>query len=191
MTQMNQLNASDGAVAMSRRGFLRIGTLAAAAFLLPRPSFAVPTAERRALSLLNRHTHERLRVCYFSEGSYQPSAIDEINHILRDHRTGAVTRIDRSLLDLLWELSSRLGSDGPFHVFSGYRSPETNRMLRSRSSRVARTSYHTLGKAVDVSLPGCRLSRLRAAALQMRQGGVGYYPRPGFVHVDVGPVRTW
>ena len=191
MTETNQPPRPTNAETISRRGFLRIGALAAAALLVPKSSFAVPAADRRFLSLLNRHTHERLRVCYFSEGLYDLSALDEINHILRDHRTGDVVEMDLELLDALWELTRRLKNDGPFHVFSGYRSPETNQMLRARTRGVARTSYHTVGKAVDVSLPGCRLSRLRTAAIQMGRGGVGFYPKPGFVHVDVGPVRTW
>lgn len=191
MIETNQPPKPPHAETISRRGFLSIGALAAAAFLVPKSSFAVPAADRRVLSLVNRHTHERLRVCYFSEGLYDYSAIVKINHILRDYRTGDVVEIDLDLLDGLWELTRRLNNDGPFHVFSGYRSPATNQMLRARSRSVARTSYHTLGKAVDVSLPGCRLSRLRTAAIQMGRGGVGFYPKTGFVHVDVGPVRTW
>ncbi|HDR15117.1 MAG TPA: DUF882 domain-containing protein [Desulfobacteraceae bacterium] len=177
---------------MNRRQFFRIGAAAAAASLaIPAHVFAAGLNESRVLSLYSDHTGERLSACYFSKGRYDPSALAEINELLRDHRNGEVIEIDRELLDLLWELGWRIGSCEPFHVISGYRSPETNRMLRARSKAVARNSYHIHGKAVDVYLPDRRLSELRTAALRMRRGGVGYYPRPHFVHVDVGPVRSW
>lgn len=191
MKQTNKPPTPPAGGAMNRRGFIRIGIGAAAALLFPVPVIAAAPPDRRVLSLLNRHTGEKLSACYFSNGRYQSSALDEINLFLRDHRNDDVMDIDRRLLDMLWELAGRLGSDGPFHVFSGYRSPETNRILRARSKSVAKASYHTLGKAADVYLPDCRLSQLRAAAIRMKRGGVGYYPRPHFVHVDVGPVRTW
>jgi uncharacterized protein YcbK (DUF882 family) len=115
----------------------------------------------------------------------------DINHILRDHRTGEIKPIDPDLLDLLHALRTRLGTQRPFHVISGYRSPCTNEQLRSRSRGVARKSMHLFGKAVDIRIPGHDLADLRQAALAEQAGGVGYYPRPGFVHVDVGRVRFW
>ena len=193
MKETNQLRIKPAAGKISRREFIRVGSVAAASLIVPSQAVALAATreERRVLAFYNKHTHESLRVCYFSEGRYQTSALDDINHILRDHRNGNVIEIDRDLLDLLWKLTVKLDTGEPFHLFSGYRSPETNRMLRARSSRVARASYHTLGKAVDVSLPDCGISRLRAAAIELKQGGVGYYPRTRFVHLDVGPVRSW
>jgi uncharacterized protein YcbK (DUF882 family) len=176
---------------MNRRQFIRIGAAAAASLALPARVFAGRPPESRVLSFYNYHTGERLSACYFSKGRYNSSALDEINEVLRDHRTGGVFDMDLDLLDLLWELGSRIGTSEPFHVISGYRSPETNRMLRNRSKGVAKNSYHIQGKAVDVYLPDRRLSELRSEALQMRRGGVGYYPRPQFIHLDVGPVRSW
>ena len=189
----DQLRIKPAAGKISRREFIRIGSVAAASLMVPSQAVALaaPREERRVLAFYNKHTHESLRACYFSEGRYQTSALANINHILRDHRNGSIIEIDKGLLDLLWKLTVKLDTGEPFHLFSGYRSPETNRMLRARSSRVARASYHTLGKAVDVSLPDCRLSRLRAAAMELKQGGVGYYPKTRFVHLDVGPVRSW
>jgi uncharacterized protein YcbK (DUF882 family) len=117
--------------------------------------------------------------------------VEEINFILRDHRTGDIHSMDEQLVDLLYVLQSQTGSQGAFHIISGYRSPATNSMLNKRSSGVAKRSYHMQGKAIDVCLPGCDLKNLHAAALSLKAGGVGYYPGSGFIHVDVGPVRRW
>jgi uncharacterized protein YcbK (DUF882 family) len=191
MNQSNQPSKPKNAVSINRRQFFRIGAAVAAALAIPAKVLATRPAESRVLSFYNYHTGERLSACYFSQGKYDSSALAEINELLRDHHNGEVSDIDRALLDLLWELGSRVGSSEPFHVISGYRSPETNRMLRARSKAVAKNSYHIKGKAVDIYLPDRSLSELRDEALRMRRGGVGYYPRPHFVHVDVGPVRRW
>lgn len=176
---------------MNRRQFFRMGAAVAAALAIPANVLAAKPTESRVLSFFNDHTKERLSACYFSNGRYDSSALSEINEILRDHHNGEVSEIDRGLLDMLWELGSRVGRSEPFHVVSGYRSPETNRMLRARSKGVAKNSYHIRGKAADIYLPDYPLSELRDEALRMRRGGVGYYSRPHFVHVDVGPVRSW
>jgi uncharacterized protein YcbK (DUF882 family) len=140
------------------------------------------------------HTGERLAVEYCQGGKYQPDALHAINQLLRDFRVNEVRPIDPKLLDLLHELGGTLGTDRPFHVISGYRSPGTNRMLQTRGgadSGVASGSLHQVGKAIDIRLPGVRLDRVRAAARTLRQGGVGYYPSSNFVHVDTGRVRYW
>jgi uncharacterized protein YcbK (DUF882 family) len=111
--------------------------------------------------------------------------------VLRDHRTGEVKAIDPDLLHLLYALKRKLHTRQAFHVISGYRSPATNAKLRQRSTGVARKSFHTRGMAVDIALPECDLRDLHRAALDLGAGGVGYYPRPGFIHVDTGPVRRW
>ncbi|GEO79962.1 hypothetical protein ROR02_00930 [Pararhodospirillum oryzae] len=115
----------------------------------------------------------------------------EFDHVLRDHRTGQVHRIDSSLLDLLYALGGRLETGKPFQIICGYRSPETNSLLRQKSSGVARNSLHMEGMAVDIALQDRSLPQLRSAALSLQKGGVGYYPKSGFVHVDVGAVRSW
>ena len=179
---------------LSRRGFLLWGAGAVIGASLPRPVLAAARRKPprdRSLSFYNLHTEETLETVYWDQGRYQQDALRDIDWILRDHRTGQVKPIDRELLDLLFSLRERLGCTGPFQVISGYRSPETNRMLRSRSRGVAHASLHLEGKAVDVRLEGCSLWRLRRAALNQAGGGVGYYPGPQFVHLDTGRVRFW
>ena len=122
---------------------------------------------------------------------YLLEALADINNILRDHRTGEVRSIDTRLLDLLDAICKRLQSHQPFHIISGYRSAATNALLRKRGKGVARRSLHLEGKAVDIRLPGCDLSLLCHAAMSLKQGGVGYYRRSKFVHIDVGRVRYW
>jgi uncharacterized protein YcbK (DUF882 family) len=117
--------------------------------------------------------------------------LDDLNYILRDHRTGEIKPIATQLLDLIHALSEKLCARRPFHIISGYRCQATNDLLRRRGRGVARNSLHLQGKAVDIRLPGCDLSVLRESAMGLRGGGVGYYPRPSFVHVDIGTVRYW
>jgi uncharacterized protein YcbK (DUF882 family) len=143
------------------------------------------------LSFYNTHTEETLDVAYCIRDRYCPDALQSINRILRDHRTGEVAPIDPALLDLIHALSRKIGAGSPFHVISGYRSPATNDMLRDRSRNVAKYSLHMEGKAVDIRLPDIPLVSLRQAALDLKRGGVGFYPGPDFVHVDVGRVRFW
>jgi uncharacterized protein YcbK (DUF882 family) len=120
-----------------------------------------------------------------------PDALVAIDRILRDHRTDETIEMDLRLLDLLHALRATLGSRRRFEVFSGYRSPATNAALLEEGHGVAEHSFHIVGKAIDVRLPDRSVSALRRAALRLRRGGVGYYPRSGFVHVDVGPLRRW
>jgi uncharacterized protein YcbK (DUF882 family) len=145
----------------------------------------------RSLGLYSLHTGERLRRVYWSEGRYLEDGLAEIGHLLRDHRTNEVHPIDPRLLDLLFALHREVNGREPFHVISGYRSPKTNAMLRRRSGGVAKKSLHMAGKAVDIRLPGRDLATLRRAALALEAGGVGHYPKVGFIHVDTGRVRAW
>jgi len=146
--------------------------------------------EARSLSLYHTHTGERLAVTYFAGGSYVPAALGEIEYLLRDFRTGEVHPIDIDLLDTLCALSDRCAG-GTFEVISGYRSATTNEQLRAATEGVATNSLHLTGRAVDVRLNGLDTARLRAAALELARGGVGYYPRSDFVHLDTGHVRSW
>ncbi|HCF06087.1 MAG: hypothetical protein JG774_1163 [Desulfomicrobiaceae bacterium] len=182
----------------SRRDFLRrISSVAAAcavAVVVPgvvHEALASPVPRKRVLLLENLHTGKRLEVAYAVNGRYTPEALKTLNQFLRDPRNGATTRMDPRLFDLLHLLWVRLGAKTPYHVVSAYRSPSTNAQMRRKSRGVARNSYHMRGKAMDVYLPGVPLARLRDAALAARMGGVGFYPRDGFVHLDTGPVRHW
>ncbi|PKO73126.1 MAG: Twin-arginine translocation pathway signal [Betaproteobacteria bacterium HGW-Betaproteobacteria-17] len=174
----------------NRRKFLKLGMLAAA---LPLPAFASQglfEPERR-LGFHSLHTGEKAELPYWIEGEYVPESLAEINHVLRDHRTGEVAAIDTQLLDLLHRVSAAVGASRPFQVISGYRSPASNQMLAKNSSGVATRSLHMQGKAIDARLPGIALADLRNAGLMLRGGGVGYYPGSDFVHLDVGRVRSW
>jgi uncharacterized protein YcbK (DUF882 family) len=155
---------------------------------LPRlEAFEAP----RSLSFHHLHTGENLSVEYFARGEYLNHALLEVNHVLRDWRTGHAYPIDPALLDLLVDLRQAVGSNEPYQVICGYRSPDTNRRLASHSNNVASKSLHMRGKAIDIRLPDVPLARLKAAALKMKRGGVGYYPESNFVHVDTGRVRSW
>ncbi|MCV9941527.1 DUF882 domain-containing protein [Rhizobium sp. BT-175] len=161
--------------------------------LVGSTSFA--SAEDRALKLFFTHTGERATITYKRDGKFDPKGLAQINRFLRDWRRNEPTRMDPRLLDLVWEVYKRSGGKDYIHIVSAYRSPSTNNMLRnrSRSTGVAKKSQHMLGKAMDFYVPGVKLSTLRALAMQMQVGGVGYYPTSGspFVHLDVGNVRAW
>jgi uncharacterized protein YcbK (DUF882 family) len=194
MTGGKNRSKSTAPCRISRRNFLTAGLVTTAACLFPHKAAAAAARmffPERRLFLHNIHTGESMRALYWNEGTYLPEALDEINYLLRDYRTGEVKEIDTDLLDLLFALRRKLGSKGPFEVISGYRSPETNALLRSKSRRVAKNSLHIHGKAIDIRLPGYELKTVRRAAVDLRRGGVGYYPASDFVHVDIGRIRYW
>lgn len=182
---------------LSRRGFIRAlagSTLAAAA--LPTVASAKMLGSRsmsyaKELSFHNTHTGENLALAYYEQGSYLSDALQDVNHVMRDHRTDEVEAIDPALLDQLYDLKMILGADKPFHIISGYRSPHSNAKLSKNSRGVAKKSFHMQGRAIDIRVPGVSTRTLRNAAVSLRKGGVGYYPRSGFVHLDTGDVRTW
>ena len=174
-----------------RRRFLLGGAAAAFASIASPAMAALNRKQFRSLALDNLHTGEKIKVDYWVDGRYVRGALHRVNFNLRDFRTGAVHPIDPQLLDLLHALQRMLGTRAAFQVISGYRSPETNAMLREESSGVAANSLHVQGMAIDVRLPGRSLRSLHAAAVRLERGGVGYYPRSDFVHLDVGRVRYW
>lgn len=175
-----------------RRRILRFG-LAGLCATVALPAWGAPIvpAVRRSLSFEHLHTGERASVEYWADGAYVPGALAEIDHVLRDFRTGEAISMDRTLYDLLHALRVRLDTDTPFQVISGYRSSRTNEALARKSRGVSRRSLHLFGKAIDVRIPGIPLKEYRKAALSLRMGGVGYYPRSNFLHVDTGRVRFW
>ncbi len=179
---------------MNRRRFLEIGLVTAASCLLPSELIAAlkePVPSERSLSFYNIHTGESLEAVYWANGKYLSEPLAEMNHILRDHRTGKEVSFDTRLLDLLYSIGMKLEVREPFYIISGYRSPKTNALLRKWDGGVARKSLHMYGKAVDIRLPGFRLSSLRRVAMEQKDGGVGYSPRSGFIHLDLGSVRYW
>lgn len=175
----------------SRRQFLQWGLGSALLFDVPLSLADKLTPQPRDIAFENLHTGEKLNVTYWEAGFYKNEALKQVNHILRDHRTDEQMPIDRHLLDLLNLLHTELGSKSPFQIISGYRSDQTNSMLRKTSDGVAKKSLHMLGKAIDVRLADVELSRLRQAALTLNAGGVGYYPKSNFVHLDTGRPRHW
>lgn len=176
---------------LNRRHFLMGCAAFAGSLLAPSLYASIARLPERKLTLRNLHTGEKGKITYWSKGSYLRDSLREINHLLRDHRTGDITQIDRELLDLLFSLQKRVDSRKEFQVISGYRSPKTNALLRSKSSGVAKRSLHMQGKAIDIRLPGTELKYLRKAAISLNSGGVGYYPKSNFLHIDTGRVRHW
>lgn len=179
-----------------RRRVLMMG-LAGAAALIATPAFAkpalaaLPKRGARRLSFHHLHTGENLRVDYWVDGNYVPGALRELNHLLRDFRTHQQIAIDPKLFDLLYALCGRLDATSPFRIISGYRSPATNAMLHRTTSGVATHSLHMDGMAIDISLADRGTETVYRAARALKAGGVGYYPKSGFVHVDTGRVRHW
>ena len=145
----------------------------------------------KTLAFVHTHTGEKLKLTYFERGNYVRDALQEINYLLRDFRTDDIHPIDTALLDQLFDLKQTLGLNKPFHIISGYRSPFTNAQLHKRSHGVAEHSFHMQGRAIDIRVEGVSSKKIRNAALNMAQGGVGYYPRSNFVHLDSGRFRTW
>jgi uncharacterized protein YcbK (DUF882 family) len=179
-----------------RRTLLKVGLGAAVGAGLtatPLLGWAEPpsSATMRSVALDNLHTGESMEAVYWADGDYIPDVLDAVNIHLRDFRTGDVHAIDPRLLDLLDAVNARLETKARFQVISGYRSAATNALLRERSEEVAKKSFHMSGMAIDLRLPDVDLSRLHSAALSLGRGGVGYYPESNFVHLDVGPLRTW
>ena len=145
----------------------------------------------RRLALVNDHTGERFDGVYCVRGVYDADRLKELRHVMRDHRAELEHDMDPALLDTLVRLQARLDTDEPLHLLSGYRSPATNAKLRKRTSGVAKYSLHMEGRAADIHVPGTSTRALREEAVALAAGGVGYYSRSGFVHVDTGQVRTW
>ena len=144
------------------------------------------------LHLYHTHTNERIDVVYRVGDTYIPSAIDQLDQFLRDHRTGDVIQLDRRVFDLLHDLTAAAGRpDAEIDIICGYRTSWSNEFLRRTTIGVASHSLHMQGEAIDIRMPGVTTSRLRDIALTLHRGGVGYYPESRFVHVDVGRVRRW
>lgn len=175
-----------------RRKWLALGGAALGIALLPGQVFATLSTPRpRILTLNNLNTGERLKTEFFDGKRYNKSELSRLNHFFRDYRANKVKTIDPQLFDQLYRLQVMLDTNKPVQLISGYRAIDTNNELRAHSRGVAKQSYHTKGQAMDFHIEGVQLANIRKAAMKMRAGGVGYYPRSDFVHIDTGPVRTW
>jgi len=155
------------------------------------PPPVLDTTSPRTLSLVNVNSGEALTVTYWSDGAYHRDALDKLNYFLRDTRENQQTEMDPLLLDVLWHTSRIVGYGGTIEVLSAFRSPTTNAWLASVSRGVASDSQHMNGNAMDIRMPGVPVFKIRQAARSLGMGGVGFYPRSGFVHIDTGPVRYW
>jgi uncharacterized protein YcbK (DUF882 family) len=152
---------------------------------------AVAAPHERILRFHNTHTGESLKSVFWAEGQFIPDALQDINKLLRDHRSNTIATIDPELLLLVDKVAAQFGSNNVVHIISGYRSPETNRKLAAASGGVAKHSMHLEGKAIDLRIPGKDLRQVQKAALALKSGGVGYYHDSQFVHMDPGRVRQW
>ena len=178
---------------VSRRQFLKLTTGSVAlATVFPNNALAALAKDEKIITLNNLHTGERLQTCYYDSGKFIHSELNKIDHICRDFRRNEIHEIDRELLAQLDAIQTLLKSNSEIQIISGYRSPATNEMLRSKSSGgVAKKSFHMQGRAIDFRIEGVRLADVRDAALELKAGGVGYYPGSNFIHIDTGRVRSW
>jgi uncharacterized protein YcbK (DUF882 family) len=152
---------------------------------------AIANGDTRTLHLYHAHTGESIDATYLVDGHYDPAVLKKLNWFLRDWRRNEETNMDPRLFDAVWETYRSAGADDRIVVLCGYRSPQTNAMLRRRSRRVAEHSQHMLGKAMDTTMPSMSMETIREDAMRLQMGGVGYYPSSNFVHIDVGGVRAW
>ena len=157
----------------------------------PPPPPVLDTTSPRSLSLINVNSGETISVTYWSDGAYHRDALDKLNRFCRDTHEDQLTEMDPLLFDVLWHTASVVHYSGPIEVFSAFRSPNTNAWLASVQRGVASDSQHINGNAMDIRFPGVPVFQVRQAARSLNMGGVGFYPRSGFVHLDTGPVRYW
>ena len=143
------------------------------------------------LRFYNLHTTEHLDTVFWANGQYNETALAEIDNLMRDHRTGEIKEMDRKLMSILYLINQRINNRNPISVISGYRSEETNRKLALINSGVAKNSFHIRGQAIDIRIPGVDTQLIKQAGLKLRVGGVGYYAKSNFTHIDTGPHRHW
>jgi len=199
--------------AMSRREFLKKSSiLVAGASMMPSEMFASwgdefawdkelePLFEStsiftqdsaKSLNFYNTHTGKKTDLVYYENGQYIDEAMDEINIIMGDFRANEYITMNRKLIDTLYDIKKLTNSKRPINILSAYRTPATNRYLRRNTRGVAKDSYHIKGMAIDINVEDVSLSNLRNAASTLRKGGIGYYPRSNFLHIDIGRYRTW
>ncbi|MBE0583999.1 MAG: DUF882 domain-containing protein [Desulfofustis sp.] len=176
---------------VSRRAFLLLAAQCVTSAIVGFPDLSYAARiPRQALSFYHTHTGETLEVVLDPKNISTRDA-RRVSHFLRDFRNGETHPIDRHLLALLCRIRKESGSDGTIEVISGYRSPATNAILRKKSSGVAKNSLHMQGRAIDIRLSNLQTSELKDIACSLKQGGVGYYAKSDFVHLDTGRIRFW
>ena len=178
---------------LTRRSFFAFAAGACSLLLINRTASAAPQSllPVRRLHINHPFAGESFRDVYFANGAYIPEAMKQIQRMLRDHNDNSLHQIDPALVDLMHRMQQKLGTREPLSIVSGYRSPHTNAKARRSDRKVARNSFHMQGKAVDIRVSGFNLAQLRRAAMGLQAGGVGSYRGRNFLHMDVGPVRTW
>lgn len=189
-------NGQNGPVAaggISRRAFLtRVGVAAAGSLLIPSAdAFANVLGKDRKITLFNTNTREEWGFVCAPQQNYETKLLADFSYFLRDHRTDEARIMDPALLDLLYAVTVLTGSRGEYNIISGYRTPETNAMLRKSSHGVAEHSLHIQGKAIDLRSGEVGIRSIQQVALALQQGGVGFYPSSDFVHLDTGDIRSW
>lgn len=177
---------------LSRRDFLKVSAaVTTVGILSPSTAFASYPDKPRTIAMSNLHTGESLESCYFDGEKYIERELSLLNQICRDFRQNEAFDMDRELFNQVSQIQQLLGTSNQVMIISGYRSPKTNAALRANSSGVAKKSYHMRGMALDFRLDGIPISQVRDAAMSLKAGGVGYYQKSQFVHIDTGPVRSW
>ncbi len=179
---------------LTRRGLL--GAFAATAVVAApvcskAAGFLRGAGDIRRIRMYSGRTGESIDTIYWIEGQYIREALKEINYFMRDWREDAVKAIDTRTIDIVAATHALLDVTEPYMLLSGYRTPRTNAMLRTRSRRVAKNSLHVKGEANDLRLKSRTVNQIYRAAVACRAGGVGKYSRSNFVHMDCGVVRTW
>ena len=175
----------------SRRDFLRKSILAGGAVALGSSELFASKRGKKVLNLYSTHLGQHFRAEYFDGERYNITGLFQIDRAMMDFRAWQIARIDLKLVALLQNIQDYVGQKHKISILSGYRSPKTNNYLRRHSKGVAKHSYHMKAEAADIHIEGLRLHKLKDIARGLKMGGVGYYPRSNFVHVDVGPVRHW
>ncbi len=187
------MTESDGS-GFTRRALL--GAFAATA-VVAAPTFTKAAGllrgagDIRRIRMYSGRTGERLDMIYWIEGKYLKDSVKEVRHFMRDWRTDQVYKMDLRTIDVLAAAHNMMDVSEPYMLLSGYRSPETNAMLRRRSGGVAKNSLHMKGQAADVRLSSRSVGQMARAARACKGGGVGSYSRSNFVHMDCGQVRSW
>ncbi len=178
-------------IQVSRRNFLKKSAVLMGGAIITQSELLASRGETKTIHLHNIHQNKTYNANFYERDAYRLRGLFEVNKAFVDHRAHEMTRIDVGLINLLYEINLEVGLDKNFNIISGYRSEKTNANLAKKMRGVAKDSYHMQGKAVDIYMPNVRLSKIKDIAVGLKKGGVGYYPKSNFIHLDVGPVRRW